>query len=245
MALRRPPWLPDPAVVADLFPDLSALALARAVASSLATRASNAAARRLVKILGNRRIAPLVRVVGAQRLARARAAGRPVVLVAWHAGLVALLGAALVALDLEALVLRHHEGSDADGIAHVSTRGGSALALHRAVRHARAGGVVLIVLDVLQLERPTAGRTPLLGRRVQLPRGPAALARLAGADLVCVAPRLGPRGVEVHLSDPLPRGDDDRATMIGVARWWESWLLSHPGDLWPESARAIARYPRG
>jgi len=231
-------------VIGDLFPAARPLARARIAAASLATRVANAAVGRLVKSLGYPRVVTRLPIDGAEALLEARAAGRPVVLVSWHAGLVALVGAALVALDLDALVLRHRGGIDRAGLVHVTTQGNEARALHRAVRHARGGGLVLVVLDVHHLRVPTAGRTALLGHRVILPRGPAAIARLADAELMCIAPRLSRRGIEVHVSVPLPRDADDRVTMDHVAAWWQRWLELHPGDLWPESARAIASYPR-
>jgi len=233
--------------VAALFPERPPPARARILAQSALVRASNAALGRLVARVGVPALARRCDVRAAAAAAAAIAAGRGLVVATWHAGLVAGIGATLVHLGARPLVLRYHEADDErdDGsVINVVTRGRPAAALHDAIRHARAGGAVVVALDAPAHPRRLDPPFTLLGRALHLPRGAAAIARLGRADLVAGAVVRRGLGLGLVTSARLPVVADDVATMRGVVAWWDAWLRARPADLWPEGAAALARHPR-
>ncbi|MFO0746237.1 MAG: hypothetical protein U1F43_11260 [Myxococcota bacterium] len=233
-------WLASPAEVAEVVPGRPA-AEAWAIALRAASdRALNAALGRLVARLGPAALASWVRPVGAEPLVARRAAGAPVVLVAWHAGVPAALPSGLVGLGLEALILRHHDGKDADGIRYATTRERTAVALQRAVYHLRQGGLVACVIEALPVPPTTARARSFLDRPVLIPPGPAAMARLGGATLLCAMPRRRGAHLELALADPgLVAGDDDACT-TALTAWWDGYFRAHPSELWPDNVKALA-----
>lgn len=278
---------PRASEVAEVFPDLDP-AEAQVVARTIAGhRFANAAARRIGDRSGGAHaLAGAFTRVEAEPLLAARRAGRPTVLVPWHGGIVNALGGALVRLALPALIVRFHAPRHpVPGLTYALTQGGHAAALMRAVRHARAGGLVVLPVDVnphgaaaapaeaQEVEAPatlTSPRNPpvestfgigpsasatradgseepegtalLLGRRVRVPEGPAALARLADAVLIPVAVDLTSRGLTVTCFDPVaPDHVDVHGALVAA---WERRLRAQPGTVGLDSLRRLLAWPR-
>jgi len=184
-----------------------------------------------------------------------RAGGRGLLLVAWHAGVVGAIAPALARVGVEALVLLHARRPEASpGIEQVELRAadGSAAALKRAVDRLRAGGVVVYAVDVPWEDRETAiGPFPLLGRAAPLKPGASLMARLGRAAVAPVTARWTGRTVEVDVHAPIVgtappdcAAGADRAVDGAVCVFWDGYLRAHPGELWVESLRAIARAPK-
>ena len=209
---------PEPEQVRTLFPALSRSEAARIAWRIAALEARN---RLLVRCIRRGERPPV-------EVPEAFAALRPPLLLGtFHVGAVHALGPALERLPGPVLALR--QGRLYKGTLEVmSTEGDEqsrAAVFHRALGHLRAGGFVVLALD--------AGpglAVSCLGRKLELARGPFALARLAGAPIVPLAARWRQERVEVRTGEAIiPAGEAEMAA--SAARWLESYLLESPSEL--------------
>lgn len=211
---------PEPEQVRALFPALSRPEAARVAWRIAALEARN---RLLVQCIRQGARPPV-------EVPEAFAALRPPLLLGtFHVGAVHALGPALERLPGPVLALR--QGRLYTGALEVmSTEGGEqsrAAVVLRAGSHLRAGGFVVLALDVV----PGSGlAVSCLGRKLELARGPFALARLAGVPIVPLAARWRQERVEVRTGEALaPAGEAEMAA--SAARWLESYLLESPAEL--------------
>lgn len=169
----------------------------------------------------------------------------PLILGFVHAGLVEGLGSALGHLAAPVVVLRHgHQRATAPPpLVLVTTEGGEqgrAAAFLQAYASLQGGGFVAAALDVLPGAPGTGLPVSLLGRRLELARGPFALARLTGAPILPLAARRCRGGMEIVAGEPVAAGE--RAGEMGaaaregelagaVAAWFEIYLRGSPGEL--------------
>jgi KDO2-lipid IV(A) lauroyltransferase len=238
-----------PTALAALLGDQPAPAL-RALARDIETRAvQNHLLELLVDARGPRVLAPHVRTHGFERLHALRAAGRPVLLVTWHAGPYPAVGAALLAVGVDFLALRHRvRGPACAGMQTVATGEGSwsaVTALKHAIERLRAGGLVLMAGDGLRGERASTTEVSVLGRRVGFHHGLAALARHSGAPVLPVVARWRGGSIEVHLHEPLaPSATDRDGVLHAAARWLDGYLRSAPEELRPDRIRLLLAAPR-
>ena len=237
----------DATQVAALFPALSARRCAAIAREIEANRWRGAVVRRLVDRLGPDPLVRLTRVSGEGPLVALREAGRPTVIVAWHAGIGVGVSAGLSRLGLPGLLLREDARPERFGMTHVRPAGGMAAraaAFQKAVRHLRGGGLVALYLDVDPVGPDRGAPFTFFGRRVGMKAGAAAMARLSGAAIVPVAPRWEAGRIHLVCGAPLaPSGGDDHAVTTSLLAWWERTLGDHPGELWPTSVRRMLHGP--
>jgi hypothetical protein len=245
--------------LASVFPSLTSDELRSAACELEANRFTNAAIRGAAACRGWEFLPDLVDVRGGEALLDARKRGS-VILVAWHAGIGAAVPAALQRLGQSGVLIRHRGGRSMLGFATLSSGGTlreRTAALIGALKHAQAGGLVILFIDTLPLGRITFDppRVVLLDRLVWLPRGPAALRRLTEAPIFCAeaswASAAGPPFlVRFERLEPTPitssasSGDDEGALTKDLARHFETRLRDRPGDLWPLSLRSLASAPQ-
>jgi hypothetical protein len=125
-----------------------------------------------------------------------------------------------------------------------------ALVFQRALSRLRGGGFVLAPLDV---PAGAARAAACLGRRLELARGPLALARLGGAPLVPVTARWRRRRIVAEAHAPVvvdggldPRREPERweeALAARTAAWLGDWLREHPGETGLGLLRALLSAP--
>jgi lauroyl/myristoyl acyltransferase len=200
----------------------------------------------------------VVDVRGGEALLAARERG-PVVVVSWHSGIGEAVLAALHRLGQSGVLVRRRPGPSILGFAPLES-GGTRLrdtsAFMGALKHAQAGGLVVLFIDTLPANSTAFDRSMVfLDRLVELPRGPAALERLAGASIFCVDANWADGGGSPFLSrleplapPPISRpalsGGDEGVSMEHLARHFETRLRDRPGELWPVSLRSLASAPR-
>lgn len=203
----------------------------------------------LVDARGPRVLASHVRTYGFERLRSLRAAGRPVLLVTWHAGPYAAIGAALIGAGLDFLAIRHRvRGPACAGMETVATGDGAwsaVTALKHAITRLRAGGLVLMAGDGLRGDGASTTEVVVLGRRVGFHHGLAALAQHSGAQVVPVVARWRGASIEVRLHEPLTVPATDRDGLLHeAAGWLDRYLRSAPEELRPDRIRLLLAAPR-
>jgi hypothetical protein len=232
---------PSPEQVLSLFPHLD-----RREAERVSWKIGGFEARNRLLIgslqrSGLDRVRPLLRP--SRKLSELRP---PLILGFFHVGAMQALGAAIERLPGPVLLMR--QGSPYTPTPPVSletTEGDGqrrAAAFRRALSYLSHGGFVVVALDVV----PGPGyRVPCLGRRVELARGPFAMARLTGAPLVPLVARWRRSGVEVEVGEPLAKGPEtepdawERALAASAAGWLERYLLESPAELGLGLLRAL------
>lgn len=153
----------------------------------------------------------------------------PCILVTFHVGPIQAFSAVLERLG-RTLVLR--EGRHSRDVAVADTSGdGAALGIVRGVRWLREGGFVFLALDPHTASRVHA---PFRGRTLRLARGAFALARMTGVPLVPVVARWRGSRIELVMGDAITGSDED-VLAASIARWLESYLDAHPGEISPRT----------
>ncbi len=159
----------------------------------------------------------------------------PAILGFFHVGAFQALGAVLEWLPRPVLAFRHGLlTTSRPPVTVLSTEGSDqerAAVFLRALTHLGSGGFVATAFD----EVPGRGvRVPLLGRSLELARGPFALSRLSRAPLVPLAARWHGGTVTVGVGEPLAtdRSSDPDALeteqATAAARWVEAYLRRAP-----------------
>jgi hypothetical protein len=251
-AHRVRPVRPAAADVAALFDASPARAAAIARAMS-GTRYQN---RALVAIARRRGVGILEDLVDPASVDALRpfVGGAPAIFACWHVGPPFGLAGAFEAVGLRLLLLRHTLAYGSTPTLEVAPiQGGVGVrraAFRQAIARLRAGGSVLLPLDVRD-----AGQTapaPCFGRARPMARGPFALARLTGAAVVPLAARLdADRRVRVAIGSPLTGAGDigdarafEDALAVGAAAWLEAFLRASPAQLRRCSLRWLLEAPR-
>lgn len=111
-----------------------------------------------------------------------------------------------------------------------------AAAFRRSLRHLQGGGVVLLALDAWRTSGVVA---PLLGKRIELARGPFALARMTGTRIVPVSSRWEGDKIAILIGEPIEPADSEAEMAAGVARYLERVLLESPEQLSVRTALKI------
>jgi hypothetical protein len=238
---------PSPEQVGVLFPRLDRAAAARAAWSIGALEGRNRLLVELIRRAGLAAVRPLVRTPAALAALRP-----PLVLCSCHVGAVQGLEPALERLPAPVLALRQGVlGAARPPLEIVSTDGNDqarAAAFYRGLDRLRCGGFVAMVFDLPTASGPVA---PFLGRRLELSRGPFALARLAGVPLVPIVARWRGGEIEVDLGAPLAAdagvaagsGAEEMARegalAVAAASWFERYLLASPPELGLGLLRAL------
>jgi KDO2-lipid IV(A) lauroyltransferase len=187
-------------------------------------------------------VARRCRVEGRRELDQALQRGRGAILAGPHVGgydvVAAGMGELLAGLAVTVVV---EDDWVSHAVAELRRRDGVELELRtasprRSLDTLKRGGVVAVVGD---LAKPGMRTFPVrfLDGVVELPAGPAALARLSTAPVVpfCVLP-IAPRAWRVALGraiDPPPRRarDAERDVLQALADVWSGWIRAHP-ELW-------------
>jgi hypothetical protein len=198
---------------------------------------------------------PLVRIASAEPLLRLRREGTPVVAVFWHCGARGGVELGLIRLGVLAYVAMLSEPRRPDpGFRwdRVFDPFSSVRFLKQSAKELAQGTVVVMSLDGV-------GGTPLedttfLGCHFPFARGPAILARRAGARLVPTTTRwMGMSGrIEVTFHDPLPEPAVSRkaekefedALRVSGARFFDRHLRAHPELLVPGNVRRCLGFRR-
>ena len=239
---------PSPDEVQALFP-----ALARHEAARIASRIGGVEARSriVVECLGAPGASLSQSLVprAPAEIARLQA---PLILGFFHVGAFQALGAVLECLPGPVLAFRHRLLTESRApLTILSTEGNDqerAAVFLRAFSHLGAGGFVATALD----EVPGQGlRVPLLGRSVELARGPFALSRLSGAPLVPLVARWHGSTVTAEVGAPLTAarssdpGTRDLEQATAAARWIEGYLRRSPGEIGLGLLRRLVQAPAG
>jgi lauroyl/myristoyl acyltransferase len=96
-----------------------------------------------------------------------------------------------------------------------------------AARILRGGGFTLLVVDGLGTAQVPA---TIFGRAVSLSAGAFALARLSDAPILPVAVRWHGGAVRITAGAPISPGEATEMA-AALARWLETYLREHPGEL--------------
>ena len=233
---RLHPTRPSPAEVAALFAGVPAVTATAMAGLMSGARYQN---RALVEIARRRGVSLLRDLVDPASLDGLRALlGSPAILVAWHVGPPFGLAGAFEAVGLHVLLLRKTLSYGTTPTLEVAAvdGGGSdrSAAFRLALARLRAGGVVLIAVDVGEASQTAP--VPCFGRARSMARGPFALARLTGVPLLPLAARLDDdQRVRVSMGAPLAGaglGDALEASLAaGAAAWLEGFVRDAPGQL--------------
>jgi hypothetical protein len=166
----------------------------------------------------------------------------PLVLATFHIGVPTALRGFLERLPGELLTLFNTDGvapEELNAIDLLSGEAGRASALKRAVETLRAGGFVMTVVDG---SGDSTVESVLFSRRVQLPRGTFAMARIAGAPILPVAARWRGRGIEIETGAQIQPGAE--AEMAdALMRWLERYLSAHPDQALVPIINLLRRAP--
>ena len=182
-------------------------------------------------------VAGMTRIEGLHHLRAALAHGRGAVVTGPHLGGWEVVTPVADALGIPAVALVDDNWL-AWAVAGIRRRAGVEIAYvteppRRAAR-ALARGEVVVLLPEAAKPGMRAVEAELLGARVLLPAGPAALARIAGAPIVPIAVLpLGPRAWRVELGKPIPPParrsgrEGERAAVQALADRWTPLLRAH------------------
>jgi lauroyl/myristoyl acyltransferase len=179
----------------------------------------------------------------------------PAIFITWHFGPEVNLGAAFAGLGIPVTSFRSTPTRPEDTalvdyrrVADADERG---LALRRGFSRLKNGGFVTVAIDGRQTG--TALTVPFFGRRIQVGRGAAALARLTGAPLIPTAKVWMPDGrVQVRIFEPLalpaldPRRPDvwDEAVIVDAVKWFERFLHAVPEQFRMRNIVRLCAAPR-
>lgn len=236
--------------VARVFPAFSRRVVWWVAAEVQSHRAIGALLERRVARWGEAWLQQRIEVRGRAVLERLRAAGTPIVAVAWHAGVPAVLTAALAACGLRGVILRFDPPSAVarNGFVQVATGHDprrKAHALMTAVKALRRGETVAYFAG--SSGPPLEGRDdahPFIGRVTRVTSGAATMARLGGATLVPVESRLDAGRIVVEAFEPMPVGSDDKATTRGLVDFFAARMRLRPGSFWRWDLGYLAQSPR-
>lgn len=171
----------------------------------------------------------------------------PAVLVSFHVGPFAALGAAFERLPGDVLTLMREAPTGERHMTRIQTGERPterAYAFKQAVNAVRAGGFVSAIVDAVDPSYAIATlEAPLLGGTIRLARGPFALARLSGAPLVPLAARWRGTAVEVVCGEPIAPSDAEAALAAATAGWFDGYLRARPGELSAFLLERITRPP--
>ena len=177
----------------------------------------------LVHLIAKRGLDPLRSIVTMGETLRSL--NPPRIFGTFHVGALNAIGAALE--QLGAPVLAFRRGTilkPRPPLEIVSTRGTDqdrAAALHRALRHLRHGGFVVLALD----EAPSRGiETSCLQHNLRLAPGAFALQKWSGAPINPLFARWTGDGIVVDAADDVRTADD-------AAAWLESYVSASPSEL--------------
>ena len=149
----------------------------------------------------------------------------PKILGTFHIGALHAIGAALERLRSPVLELRSGTLFAPRAPLQVQSTEGSdqqrAAALHRALRHLRDGGLVVMTLDVVA---DRGFDTACLGHPLRVAPGAFALARWTNAPIVPVVSRWVSSGIHVHSDEPVRSPDE-------AAQWLERFLIASPSEI--------------
>ncbi len=198
----------------------------------------------LIESRGIEPLLPLVRVSGAEHLARLRREGTGAILADWHVGVPLAHLAALSKFRVPTIALALNAQIPAseplpDSIRFLVGSGECSSFLVEALQQLRTGGVVLIGVNGFLGE--AFAEVPFLGRKTRVGRGAGALARLSGARILPVTCSWARSGVpiDVVFHEPLPRPcltkkektAFEDALLAATARWFENYVRAHPEQL--------------
>jgi KDO2-lipid IV(A) lauroyltransferase len=216
-------------------------AVARAVRAQFVNQARRSADV-LWAVARGEEVARRCRVEGRDELDRALERGRGAILAGPHMGgydvVAAGMGELLAGLAVTVVV---EDDWVSSAVAGLRRRAGVELELRtaaprRSLQTLRRGGVVAVVADLAKPGMRTFA-VRFLDGCVELPAGPAALARLSGSPVVpfCVLP-IAPRAWRVALEraiDPPPRRQRaaEREVLQALADVWSGWISAAP-ELW-------------
>ncbi|MGZ4809427.1 MAG: hypothetical protein ACXV7D_08860 [Thermoanaerobaculia bacterium] len=214
---RRWPTLAE---VQALFPHLEPRAAAEVATRVAALHERNLLLVRTIFAHGIDPVSPMVSV--AENLAAMQG---PKILGTFHVGALHAIGAALERLRSPVLVLRSGILFTPRAPLQVqSTEGGDqqrAAALHRALRHLRDGGLVVMALDVVA---DRGFEAACLGHPLRIAPGAFALARWTKAPIVPVVSRWVSSGIHVDADEPVSSPDE-------AAQWLERFLMASPSEI--------------
>ncbi len=218
---------PSPEQVRTLFPALTRSAAARAAWSIAAAEARNRLVVECLRRAGAAPVRPLVRTSDSFAALRP-----PLLLGTFHVGALHALGPAIERLPGPVLAFRlgrlYEVGPTVEVVSTEGDEQGRAAVFHRALAHLKAGGFVVMALDIV----PGPGfPTTCLGHALELARGPFALARLTGAPLVPLVARWWPDGIEVSTGEEISSRDSEEGMAAAAAGWLERYLLENPAEI--------------
>lgn len=156
-----------------------------------------------------------------------RALKGPMVLVSFHIGTPQVLGALFERLPGPRLAMFYGTVVPRPGNTVVDVAQNGWISAKRAVDTLRAGGFVFTMADGDGQARVEAH---LWGRRIGLPRGTFAIARLAGAPLLPVTARWRGSAIEIVAGDPILPADEAEMAAALVS-WLEAYLAEHPEEM--------------
>jgi lauroyl/myristoyl acyltransferase len=219
---------PSPEQVRLLFPQLT-----RQDASRIAWEIAGNEGRNRLLIEAIRRAGPAaVRPLIATSEEALTALRPPLVLGMFHTGAIQALNVAVERLPGRVLVLRQGllfppvppvetESTDGDGQRR-------AAAFRRALLHLKEGGFVVLALDGVQ---GPGLPVSCLGHRLELARGPFALARLTGAPLRPLVARWERGRIGIVVGDELAAPGGEGAFAAAAAQWLERYLAASPVEV--------------
>ncbi len=164
----------------------------------------------------------------------------PLLLGMFHTGAIQALNVAVERLPGRVLVLRQGalyppvppvavESTDGDGQRR-------AAAFRRALLHLKEGGFVVLALDGVQ---GPGLPVSCLGHRLELARGPFALARLTGAPLRPLVARWERGRIGIVVGEELAAPAEEGACAAAAARWLERHLAESPVEVGLGLLRAL------
>lgn len=221
------------ATLRSLFPDLPRRDAGRILRRIWTTYARTLLLGGWIRSAGRAPIQRLVRENEAVRMLRP-----PMIVSTFHIGPTLGLGVLSERMQGETLVLRGTQfpldratQQNVDRIEGTDQQ--RAATFHRAVERLRQNGFVILALDPHEAHRIAV---PFLGGKLQLARGPFAMARIARVPIVPLVARWVGDEIELIVGEPLPVLDDEYALAVAAAQWLEKYLRESPGEL---SARIL------
>lgn len=218
---------PSPEQVRTLFPHLTLPQAARVAWEIAAAEARNRVLVECLRRAGAAPVRPLVRAHGAFAALRP-----PVLFGTFHVGALHALGPVVERLPGPVLAFRlgrlYEVGPAVEVVSTEGDEQGRAAVFHQALAHLRAGGFVVMALDVVPGEGLS---TSCLGHPLELARGPFALARIAGVPLVPLAARWRPDGIEALTGEEISSTGSEAAMAAAAAVWLDGYLRENPAEI--------------